>query len=87
MTKELREALQHEIGKETEKPYSRISKDFQVSEWTRTNPQPVELPPLSGNFNDVLSLRQMTKGASVMQNGFEEVVKAIKELTKAILNR
>lgn len=82
--RELREALQHEIKRESEKPYSRISKDFKVSEWKESNPSIIELIPLSSNFNDILSLKQITKGASVMQNGFEKMIEAINQLPKKI---
>lgn len=82
--KELREALQHEIKRESENRYSKISKDFRVSEWTDPNPGLVELMPLSGNFNDMLSLRQVTKGASVIQNGFENTVGGFENTVGAI---
>ncbi len=39
---------------------------------------------LTGNFNDMLSLRQITKGASVMQNGFVDMREGFKNMTKAI---
>jgi acylphosphatase len=84
--KELRDALLHGIKKESEKEYSEISKDFRVSEWANPNPHTIGLMILSNNFNDMLSLRQITKGASVMQKGFKDIVDAIENLPEKIAN-
>ncbi|MBL7160623.1 MAG: hypothetical protein ISS93_02090 [Candidatus Aenigmarchaeota archaeon] len=80
----LKDALNQEIEKEAHKSYSNISKDFKLSDWADPNPHPPELMDLSSNFNDMLNLRQVTKGASVMQNGFENTIKILNELPENI---
>ena len=76
----LKNDLKQEIEKESQKPYSNISKDFKLSNWADPNPHIPELMVLSSNFNDMLNLRQVTKGANIMQNGFDRLVDGFDKL-------